>query len=194
MRCKPFIQLLSLTLMALPSLYAGNTVIVALDDITVVIDTSSATKAAYLEEINKARASSQDCGEYGVMPPAPPLKWNDQLVYAAQIHSNDMAASNTFSHTGSGTSSDLVAQALHPGIGSTLAERVEYAGYTGWSTLGENIAAGYQTVQEVINGWINSPGHCRNLMSPAFTEVGMARADNSNSTYKTYWTQDFGAR
>ena len=128
------------------------------------------------------------------MPPVPPLRWNSKLALAAKIHSNDLAESNTFSHTGSGESSDIVAQLDHPGTGSTMQERIEYTGYTEWTYLGENIAGGQSTVQEVIDAWIGSPGHCRNLMREEFTEVGMTRVNNTNSKYKSYWTQDFGKR
>ena len=184
---------LILSALTLSTTFANDVVIISIDDITVVINEAT-TESTYLDAINKARSITQDCGEYGEMPPVPALKWNTQLTFAAMIHSNDLAESNTFSHTGSGESSDVVAQLYHPGTGSTMQERIEYAGYTEWTYIGENIAAGYNTVQEVIDAWISSPGHCANLMKEEFTEVGMSRIDNDNSTYKSYWTQDFGKR
>ena len=62
-----------------------------------------------------------------------------------------------------------------------------------WDTVSENIAAGtsMDTVQKVIDAWLTSPEHCRNIMNPDMTEVGMAKVNNINSTYHTYWTQNF---
>ena len=87
-----------------------------------------------------------------------------------------MSARNYFSHT----SAD----------GRTLRTRIEATGYA-WSTIGENIAAGYSGVQTVVDAWMASPGHCVNIMTAAYTEMGMACvAGNANSTYGNYWTMD----
>ena len=89
-----------------------------------------------------------------------------------------MVANNFFSHTGSN--------------GSTLGDRATAAGYA-WSSLGENIAAGQASVAEVVDGWMKSDGHCANLMNAGFRDIGVACvAGNANTTYRTYWTQDFG--
>ena len=156
----------------------------------------SAVKQLYLDVINEARSKSQNCGSRGVKAAVPALKWSDALYKASYQHSNDLAQTNTFSHTGSGKVSDKAAQALHSGKGSNVEERIEYAGYKNWRAYGENIAVGtvLEDVQEVIDGWIKSPGHCANLMSPNFTEVGMAHVLKSDSHYTHYWTQDFGKR
>ena len=156
----------------------------------------SAVKQLYLDVINEARSKSQDCGTHGVKPAVPALKWSDSLYKASYQHSNDLAQTNTFSHTGSGKVSDKAAQALHPGKGSDVGERIEHAGYKNWRAYGENIAAGtvMEEAQEAVDGWIKSPGHCVNLMSPNFAEVGMAHVLKSDSHYTHYWTQDFGEK
>lgn len=188
---KPFF-LYVLTLSTAP---ANDVVIISLDNIIVVINNNSiTTEEIYLDAINEARSTTQNCGIYGEMPPVPALKWNSKLAFSAKIHSNDLAVTNTFSHTGSGESSDVVAQLDHPGTGSLLEERVEYAGYTPWSYIGENIAAGFFTVNDVMDAWLASDGHCVNIMREEFTEVGMSRIDNDSSQYKSYWTQDFGTQ
>jgi uncharacterized protein YkwD len=153
-------------------------------------------KAMYLDAINTARSQTQDCGSEGVKPAVSPLTWNDMLYTAAYRQSYDLAYSNTFSHTGSGTETDVTAQALHPGQGSTTKERIEYAGYIDWKAYGENLAAGttMDVVQEAIDAWLSSPGHCANLMNPDFTEVGMAHVENVDSDYLHYWAQVFGKR
>lgn len=131
-----------------------------------------------LELVNSARARGEDCGDRGVFGPAPALVWNHKLAAAAQRHSDDMANANLFSHTGSD--------------GSSVADRTIGAGYD-WRRVGENIAAGYSSVQAAMSAWLDSDGHCANIMRASFTEFGSARADEINATYKIYWTQVFAA-
>ena len=154
------------------------------------------TKQIYLDAINNARAVAQDCGIYGIMDAAPALTWNDALYSAAYEHSEDMAESNTFTHTGSGTESDWTAQFLNLPSGSSMNDRIKNNGYIYGKIVGENIAAGSKrdTAQEAIDAWILSDSHCVNLMNPAYQEVGMAHVEKDNSTYIHYWTQNFGAR
>ena len=133
-------------------------------------------KKQFLERINDARHKGCNCGdEY--MPPAPPLTWNDELEAAALAHAEDMSSKNYFSHT----SKD----------GRTMSDRAINAGYTykGYKSfaVGENIAEGQMSINEVMDGWLKSPGHCKNLMSPSFKEVGVAQ-------FNKYWVQDFGGR
>ena len=79
----------------------------------------------------------------------------------------------------------------HEGLdGLSVDGRVTAEGYT-WSHVGENIAAGYFSAESVIDGWMNSEGHCKNMMNANFTEVGLACTVNGDSTYKTYWVQNF---
>src|SRR6185312_14755840 len=115
----------------------------------------------FLNDINRVRQQGCNCGAT-YMPPAPPLTWNNELEVAAIGHARDMADNNYFSHT----SKD----------GRTLEDRVVFAGYNfkGYRSfaIGENIAQGRMTIAEVMNGWFKSPGHCKNLMNPAFKEVG----------------------
>ncbi|MFC4427738.1 CAP domain-containing protein [Deinococcus navajonensis] len=126
-----------------------------------------------LDLTNAARRQSRTCGAdtYG---PAPALALNAQLSQAAQGHAADMAAHNYFSHT----SLD----------GRSMADRINATGYR-WSTIGENIAAGQTTPEEVVSGWLSSPGHCANIMNPAFRELGVG--DAQGGSYGHYWVQDF---
>jgi len=151
-----------------------------------------ATKQAYLDVINNARGSQQDCHTEGIKPAVPALLWNDKLYSAAYEHSYDLAESNTASHDGSGTDSDWTGMDLR-GKKSTYIERVENNGYA-WSSIGENIAMGtnHDTAQKAIDAWLASDGHCANLMSPNYTEVGMAHYEKAGSDYTHYWTQEFG--
>ena len=72
-----------------------------------------------------------------------------------------------------------------------MSDRISATGYS-FSAAGENIAAGQSTVQEVMASWIKSPGHCRNLMNPAFQDVGVACMRNNASSYGLYWTMNLG--
>jgi uncharacterized protein YkwD len=132
-------------------------------------------QASALARINQYRAAGASCRTAGQFAAAPPVVWNDLLLQAATGHSQDMAAADYFSHT----SQD----------GRSLVDRINATGYR-WSTIGENIAAGYATVDEVIDGWMSSDGHCANLMKPEFKDVGLACVASSTSTYRSYWTLD----
>ena len=81
---------------------------------------------------------------------------------------------------------DNTDQLTHTGEGgSDPGDRITAAGYT-WRTYGENVAVGYSSEEDVINGWINSPGHCKNIMNGNFVHMAVARQDR-------YWTQEFAA-
>ena len=144
-----------------------------------------------LEAINKARAVQRDCQDgKGLVGPSEPLIWNIELYNAAYEHSQDLAYSDTFSHTGSGTQYDKTAEEL--GRGSFFDERIARNGYEDYSSIGENIAVGQKNIGEVVDAWLASPEHCANVMNPAFAEVGVAIVLNKNSKYGIYWTQNFG--
>ena len=76
--------------------------------------------------------------------------------------------------------------------GSAPGDRAERAGYE-WRTVGENIAAGQQTAEQVVAEWLESPRHCANLMDPDFTEMGVGYAFGPKSPKGVYWAQVFGA-
>ncbi len=124
-----------------------------------------------MQLVNAARAEARACGTNS-FPAAPPLTWNDHLHAAAAAHAADMARNDYFSHD----SLD----------GTTFSQRITGTGYA-WNAAGENIAAGQASVEQVVQAWLDSPGHCANIMSDAFTEVGVACVAEPGSTYKQYW-------
>ncbi|WP_120512074.1 CAP domain-containing protein [Photobacterium salinisoli] len=130
-----------------------------------------------LAAVNAARAQGQTCGSTW-MPAVGPLTWDATLEQTAFLHSSDMANYDYFSHTGLD--------------GSSPSQRVTEQGYN-WKTVGENIAAGQKTVSAVMQGWLKSEGHCRNIMNGSFTQMGAASDTNSGSTYGIYWTQVFAS-
>ena len=109
----------------------------------------------------------------------PPLVLNDSLTDAAQNYSQVLATTGCFEHT--------------CGPVPDFAERDGQAGYTNWSAIGENIAAGYETPDAVVAGWMASPGHRANILSPNFTEIGIGMVSGGGK-FGTYWTQEFGSR
>jgi uncharacterized protein YkwD len=138
---------------------------------------AAVTAEQALQAINAVRATARQCGSQSFAA-APPLQWSTQLASAAEAHSADMANRNYVSHT----SLD----------GNTPAARATAVGYTG--QMGENIGAGYATMDAAMSAWIQSPGHCANLMNPNYRDYGIACASAAASTYGTYWTQEFGQR
>ncbi len=125
-----------------------------------------------LRQINSLRAAGANCGGQAFAP-ADALQWNEALERAAAVQARDMARAGDISHTGAD--------------GSSVAQRVTTQGFV-WSNLGENVAAGSATASATLVQWMNSPGHCRNIMNPVFTEVAVAQQGNPGSTYKNFWT------
>lgn len=148
----------------------------AVADVSCGLNGASGIQAELLHRVNALRAAGAVCGST-IYRATGPLNWNSMLLQAASGHSSDMSSKNFFSHV----STD----------GSTLATRIAAAGY-GFSAAGENIAAGQSTVEEVMRSWINSPGHCQNLMNPTYQDVAVACKRNDAATYGLYWTMDLG--
>ncbi|MFI5185420.1 MAG: CAP domain-containing protein [Chitinophagales bacterium] len=128
-------------------------------------------KTELLQLVNDVRTKGCTCGTTA-MPAVGTVVWNDQLAKAAFDHSADMNTNNYFSHTGLD--------------GSDPGQRITAAGYS-WNSWGENIANGFTTEQAVMNAWLGSEGHCKNIMNAGFKDMGAGREGN-------YWTQDFGSQ
>jgi uncharacterized protein YkwD len=128
-----------------------------------------------LTQVNTARSEPRHCGSENYQAAAA-LSWHCTLEDVAYAHSRDMGDNNFFSHSGSD--------------GLTVGDRTRNAGYD-WSAVGENIAAGYQTIDEVVTAWLDSPGHCVNIMNSVYTEFGAASYSVVGSDYPIYWTQVF---
>lgn len=126
--------------------------------------------------VNHARAHPRQCGnrQFGA---APPLEWNDKLEQAAARHAADMAEHQYLEHKGRD--------------GSTPSQRITRVGYR-WRGIGENVAAGQPTPEEVVDDWLSSPGHCANIMEPTFAEMGVAFSVNMKTAAAVYWAQEFG--
>ena len=160
---KPFLFVLPLFLFIFPQATFSN--------LTEGPEPKPVNKKLLLQLINQVRQKGCKCGDT-FYPATTSLGWNPQLEQAALVHSNDMYVNNYFSHA----SKD----------GSKAGNRIDKAGYS-WKTYGENIAFGYRTESDVVKGWLKSPGHCKNIMSKSFKEMGVARVGD-------YWTQVFATK
>ena len=144
-------------------------------------DAELMAQAVYLTNQERARA--------GLLP----LKAAPSLMAAALGHSQDMAEHDFFDHD----SSD----------GGTLVNRLIANNYLNWTAGAENIAAGFDTAEAVVNAWMNSAGHRNNILNPDLREIGVGYFyqpddqpnvrlpdDSLGGPYFYYWTQDFGSR
>jgi hypothetical protein len=135
-----------------------------------------------------ARAATLDSGENDLLAQVnsfraarglSTLVISDSLTMAAKWMATDMSVNNYFQHT----SLD----------GRSPTQRMADAGYPAFATwAGEDLAAGYTSAADVLQGWINSPAHLAVLTNPAYHAIGIGRAYSAGSTYGWYWDADFG--
>jgi uncharacterized protein YkwD len=130
-----------------------------------------------LDEVNRNRIAGAICGG-DPYPAVPPLEMNEIARVAARLHSLDMSEQNFFEHDN--------LDGLDP------FDRMENAGYQGADPWGENIQAGSSTAVDAVASLMDSPGHCRNIMDPDYTVIGLGYAYGGTSDYGHYWTQCFG--
>lgn len=131
-------------------------------NIPTVTTTTQENEVVRLVNVERARAG------------LPALKTNWQLSRVARYKSADMANKGYFSHNS-------------PTYGTPF-QMMENFGLR-FTAAGENIAYGQRTPAEVMQGWMNSPGHRSNIMSGSFSEIGVGLAKNKNGV--CYWTQQF---
>jgi uncharacterized protein YkwD len=140
------------------------------------IEANAALRARVLALVNDARASARRCGAERYAA-APPLSASRTLDDAASAHARDMARKTFFDHRGSD--------------GRQPKDRVLRAGYQPRLT-GENIAYGPESAEEVVAGWLASPGHCANIMDSRFQHLGVGVA-SGRKRGEIYWVQTFGS-
>jgi len=143
---------------------------------TVAHDSSGAIRERVIELVNAARRRGRTCGAERFAA-APPLNESRKLDDAAAAHARDMLRRKYFDHRGSDDSQPK--------------DRVLRAGYRSRLT-GENIALGPESAEEVVAGWLDSPGHCANIMEPRFQDIGVGLASGKKRG-QVYWVQNFGA-
>ncbi len=134
---------------------------------------AASIEAEVLGYVNDARRGGRHCGQT-YYPRAASLSLSKALSRVARERSEDMADADVLTHEGRD--------------GSTPADRVRRAGFAA-RLVGENIADGVPTAREVVAGWLDSPGHCANIMDARFTVMGVSFATNRRSHGLIYWTQ-----
>ncbi len=107
-----------------------------------------------------------------------PLKLNAALTEAAKMHSRDLAKWDRISHYGSD--------------GSNPWDRVKRTGY-GAKLAAENVGTGQVSIDEVMKGWQESPGHNKNLLLADAEHMGIALVQDSKTEFKTFWTLVIGS-
>ena len=133
--------------------------------------TGSVNKTLMLQLVNQVRQKGCKCGDTYYYP-VQPVNWNSQLEEAAYSHASDMNTRKYFSHKSP--------EGFNAGV------RIDLAGYK-WMAFGENIALGYSSEKSVLEGWLKSPGHCKNIMNKTYKEMAVAKVGN-------YWTQEFATK
>ncbi len=106
---------------------------------------------------------------------APKLRKDYALMRAAQAHAEEMARRGRLSHRGAN--------------GSKVGDRIRRFSKNNWMTWGENIAWGQSSEREVMDGWMDSSGHKRNIMHKDFTHIGVGVAYDRNG--RAYWCAVF---
>lgn len=134
---------------------------------------SAALEKEILTLVNQHRAQGAQCGDEAIGP-REPLEMHPALQCAARVHTADMVEHDYFSHTGRN--------------GSSPGDRMKAAGYEGGG-WGENIASGSSTAEGAMDQWMNSPGHCRNIMGN-YRYIGVGYAGDGERHH--LWTQTFG--
>jgi uncharacterized protein YkwD len=130
--------------------------------------------------VNEARSQPADCGSEGRFAAAGPVVMNDVLRCSARLHSLDMFERHYFGHSNP--------DGLDP------FERMAAAGFHG-AGAGENIAVGQTSPQQVMHSWMESDGHCANVMRPKFALLGVGYHPGAGGRGlgSNFWTQNFGA-
>ncbi len=118
---------------------------------------------AQLEEevlalVNERRSEDQTCGSTPY-PAVGPVEMNELLQCASRIHTWDMIGRG---YTGHDTPE-----------GITFDQRIGLVGAGGWVAMGENINYGSNTASGIVSSWMNSPGHCANMMRGDYQTVGV---------------------
>ncbi len=125
--------------------------------------------------LNAIRAQARVCGQQPFAA-ASPLRWEASLEQAARGHAAELAQGEQLHHVAAN--------------GRSLRERVRGNGYLAYR-VGENLAAGQESVEEVLQTWSSSAKHCENIMQPEFQDVALVCASGPGK-YERYWVLNLG--
>ena len=162
----------------LAALLAGSTVVQSAAPIACGL---SIAPDAATRRLTELRLHGAACPS-GAMAAAAPVVWNDRLADAAQVQAREMAKLARMSHRDS----------RDRGLG----ERLRAASYP-FRTAVENVAVGFASIDDVVDAWLESEGHCENLMNAAVREFGLACVDADAAGApedRRYWALVLGAQ
>jgi uncharacterized protein YkwD len=128
-----------------------------------------------LSLVNEIRAKGAFCAKRW-RPSVLPLKQNSKLTRSSRCHAVDMALYDYFSHVDQ--------------QGGTMGKRISEAGYQ-YRSVAENIAKGQISPRQVVDSWMNSPGHCLSIMGN-YREIGIAYIGDDYYQSGHIWVQNFG--
>jgi uncharacterized protein YkwD len=152
--------------------------LIAIGFSTLVLFARGATTSAKQSDfVNRVlELTNQQRSKYGL----PPLVLSQNLTKSAEWKAEDMATRNYFEHLDYS--------------GHDFVDRANENGYGDWVFLGENIAAGQRSPEEVVQEWMESPEHRENILKRSYHEIGIGFASEGHSSFGRYWVQEFGAR
>ena len=113
-----------------------------------------------------------------------PVILSDTLAAAAERHSKDMAEYGFFAH-------NTVQSSYYPDSAEPW-DRMNVEGYGYNTPKGENLAVGYETAEEAMQAWKDSPSHNAAMLDGNYRVMGVARINDPDSVHGWYWTTDFG--
>ena len=138
---------------------------------SVIAQPSQSDVNRVMTEMNKLRSKGCKCGSQW-MPPVGPLIWDKNLYLVSNKYARYMEYNRHFDHVSK--------------EGEDLGDRLNKIGYR-WQKIGENLAYGYHDFFDVLRAWIDSPSHCKMLMDPDVTRMGLSK-------HKIYWVQSFSKK
>jgi uncharacterized protein YkwD len=141
----------------------------------------AATTTAYDDEELKFVGLMNDYREQNGLRP---VILSDTLAVAAERHSKDMAEYDFFAH-------NTVQSSYYPD-GAEPWDRMTAEGYGYNTPKGENLAVGYETADEAMQAWKDSPSHNAAMLDGDYRVMGVARINDPESVHGWYWTTDFG--
>lgn len=129
------------------------------------------------ELVNQRRFLGATCGSDPMPGGLQPLEADDLLRTVARLHSKDMAERDFFDH-------------VNPD-GDDPFDRMEASGFDGADPWGENIAFGATSPEMVVQLWMESPGHCANIMLADYRVIGVGYYEDPGDPSGLFWTQNF---
>ena len=129
----------------------------------------------WVEQLNTLRAAGAPCA--AAATDALPLRWNTRLAESALAQAVDLARRDTISHEDSAHRS--------------FKQRVQSVGYP-LRSAAENLAVGQREFEGTLDDWLASAGHCAALMTPGYSDVGLACVERRGTRYQRFWVAHLG--